>query len=98
GRTAGSNGDVIVFRSDGYALAADGHEIDAVAFERLAAEGHELLDAGRAPEADAILHKALELWRGAAYQGYRYTGFGAAEGERLDELRRTAAEDLVESG
>jgi WD40 repeat protein len=37
------------------------------------------------------------MWRGAAYQGFRYTGFGAAEGERLDELRRTATEDLIDS-
>src|SRR5262249_62417515 len=39
----------------------------------------------------------LGLWRGDAYQGYRSTGFGATEADRLDELRRTAAEDLIES-
>src|SRR5262245_30371344 len=96
-RAAGSNGDVIVFRSGGYALEQDGHQIDAVGFEELATEGHRLLDAGRTDEADGLLAEALELWRGAAYQGYRFTGFGAAEGERLDELRRTAAEDLIEA-
>ena len=41
-----------------------------------------------------LLVHALGLWRGDAYQGYRYTNFGAAEGERLDEPTR-AAEDLV---
>jgi hypothetical protein len=40
---------------------------------------------------------ALGLWRGVAYQGYRYTGFGAAEGDRLEELRRAATEDLIDS-
>jgi DNA-binding SARP family transcriptional activator len=97
GRAAGSNGDVIVFRSGGYSLDRDGHEIDALGFEELAAEGHRLLDSGDTGDADRVLGEALELWRGAAYQGYRYTRFGAAEGDRLDELRRTAAEDLIES-
>src|SRR5512132_494935 len=96
-RSAGSNMDVIVFRADGYTLESDGHEIDAVSFERLAGEGHRLLDTGRPAEADHVLEEALGLWRGPAYQGYRYTGFGAAEGDRLDELRRTATEDLIDS-
>jgi WD40 repeat protein/DNA-binding SARP family transcriptional activator len=96
-RSAGSNVDVIVFRADGYTLESDGHEIDAISFEQLTVEGHRLLDSGRAREAEPVLQEALRLWRGAAYQGYRYTGFGAAEGERLDELRRTATEDLIDS-
>jgi WD40 repeat protein/DNA-binding SARP family transcriptional activator len=96
-RPAGSNVDVIVFRADGYTLENDGHEIDAVSFERLAVEGHRLLDIGHPAEADPVLEEALGLWRGPAYQGYRYTGFGAAEGDRLDELRRTATEDLIDS-
>ena len=96
-RPAGSNVDVIVFRADGYTLESDGHEIDAVSFEQLAVEGHRLLDTGRPAEADPVLEEALGLWRGPAYQGYRYTGFGAAEGDRLDELRRTATEDLIDS-
>jgi WD40 repeat protein/DNA-binding SARP family transcriptional activator len=96
-RSAGSNADVIVFRADGYTLESDGHEIDAVSFEQLAVEGHRLLATGRTGEADPVLHEALGLWRGPAYQGYRYTGFGGAEGDRLDELRRTATEDLIDS-
>jgi WD40 repeat protein/DNA-binding SARP family transcriptional activator len=96
-RSAGSNVDVIVFRADGYALESDGHEIDAISFEQLAVEGHRLLATGRTGEADPVLQEALRLWRGTAYQGYRYTGFGAAEGDRLDELRRTATEDLMDS-
>src|SRR5512132_186578 len=96
-RSAGSNVDVIVFRADGYTLESDGHEIDAVSFEQLAVEGHRLLATGRIGEADPVLQEALGLWRGPAYQGYRYTGFGAAEGNRLDELRRTATEDLIDS-
>jgi WD40 repeat protein/DNA-binding SARP family transcriptional activator len=96
-RSAGSNVDVIIFRADGYTLESDGHEIDANSFEQLAVEGHRLLDTGRPAEADPVLEEALGLWRGPAYQGYRYTGFGAAEGDRLDELRRTATEDLIDA-
>ena len=43
------------------------------------------------------LDEALDLWRGQAYQGYRYTGFGAAEGEKLDEDRRSATEDRIDA-
>src|SRR5205823_4873114 len=96
-RSRGSSPDVIVSRGDGYSVQANGHHIDATIFEQLAGDGHRLLDAGRPGEADPVLTEALGLWRGAAYQGYRYTSFGAAEGERLDEIRRTASEDLVDS-
>src|SRR5207249_559430 len=94
---AGSDVDVIVFRADGYTLESDGHEIDAISFEQLAAEGHRLLATGRTGGADPVLQEAQGLWGGTAYEGYRYTGFGGAEGDRLDELRRTATEDLIDS-
>src|SRR5215472_3473340 len=97
GQSPGSNHDVIVSRGASYALEPGGHLIDAVSFEQLAGDGHRLLAAGRPQEADRLLEEALGLWRGAAYQGYRYTGFGAAEGDRLEELRRAAAEDLIDA-
>jgi DNA-binding SARP family transcriptional activator len=34
---------------------------------------------------------------GRRLPGVPYTGFGAAEGDRLEELRRTAAEDLIDA-
>src|SRR4026208_1607672 len=43
GRAAGATGGVIVARSGGYSRSRDGHEIDALGFEELAAEGHRLL-------------------------------------------------------
>ncbi len=84
-------------RGDGYELIADGHQIDAVRFEALAGEGHRLLGAGNPDDADLVLEEALDLWRGAAYQGFRYTGFGGSEGERLEELRRAAIEDRIDA-
>lgn len=97
GQSAGPNHEVIVSRGAGYALERAGHLIDALSFEQLASDGHRLLAAGRPGEAGRLLEEALGLWRGTAYQGYRYTAFGAAEGDRLGELRRTAAEDLIDA-
>jgi DNA-binding SARP family transcriptional activator len=97
GQSPGSNHDVIVSRGAGYALEPAGHLIDALRFEQLASDAHRLLAARQPREAHRLLEEALDFWRGAAYQGYRYTGFGASEGERLDELRRTASEGLIDS-
>ena len=94
-----SNGPrkLIDARGAGYAFEVDGHLIDAVRFEQLASDGSRALGSGRPRDAIALLQEALTLWRGTAYQDFRYTRFGATEGERLDELRRTALEDLIDA-
>ncbi len=89
--------EILRSRGDGYELIRDGHQIDAVRFEQLAGEGHRLLEVGNPEEADLVLEEALRLWRGTAYQDYRYTGFGGSEGERLEELRRAAIEDRIDA-
>ena len=96
-RSAEGGTETLRSRGDGYELLADGHQIDAARFEALAREGHRLLGAGNPSEADVVLDEALDLWRGAAYQGFRYTGFGGSEGERLEELRRAAIEDRIDA-
>ena len=97
GRSPGSGGHVIVSQGAAYALELDGHLIDARRFEELAEHAHRLLASEDAEAARPILEEALGFWRGAAYEGFRYTGFGASEGERLDELRRAAREDLIDA-
>ena len=89
--------EILRTRSDGYELMAAGPEIDAVRFEQLAGEGHRFLESGNPEEADRVLEQALDLWRGAAYQEYRYVGFGGSEGQRLEELRRAAIEDRFDA-
>jgi WD40 repeat protein/DNA-binding SARP family transcriptional activator len=97
GRPAGSTSDLIATRGGGYLLEVGEDEIDAARFERLAEEGRRLLDSARLNDADAALEEALGLWRGTAYQDCRYTGFGTSEGERLEELRRSAVEDRIDA-
>jgi WD40 repeat protein/DNA-binding SARP family transcriptional activator len=89
--------DVIASRGGGYVLEVDGHEIDALRFEQLAAEGRRLIDAAHMKDAGAALEEALGLWRGNAFQEFRYSSFGGSEGERLAELRRAAVEDLIDT-
>jgi WD40 repeat protein/DNA-binding SARP family transcriptional activator/energy-coupling factor transporter ATP-binding protein EcfA2 len=96
-RAAGSTSDVIVTRGNGYTLEVATDEVDSLRFEELAERGRRLLDSGRAEDAASALDEALGLWRGSAYQEYRYTGFGTSEGERLEELRRSAEEDRVDT-
>jgi WD40 repeat protein/DNA-binding SARP family transcriptional activator len=97
GRPAGSTSDLIATRGGGYLLDVESREVDALRFEQLAEEGRRLLDSGRPKDADTALEEALGLWRGTAYQGYRYTGFGTSEGGRLEELRRSASEDRIDA-
>ena len=97
GGSAKAKSDVIETRGGGYMLDVSDDEIDAIRFERLAEQGRRFLDAGRPGDAGAVLKEALGLWRGAAYQDHRYTVFGTSEGERLEELRRSALEDRVDT-
>jgi WD40 repeat protein/DNA-binding SARP family transcriptional activator len=96
-RSARTTNDLIETRGGGYLLDVSDDQIDAIRFERLAEEGRRLLDAGRPQDAGPALEQALGLWRGAAYQDYRYTGFGTSEGERLEELRRSVLEDRIDT-
>jgi DNA-binding SARP family transcriptional activator/WD40 repeat protein len=81
----------------GYRLAVDPGDIDAVAFEQLAAEGRRRLATGDTTEAAAVLEDALRLWRGPAYADLADASFAIGEAARLDELRCATAEDLAEA-
>jgi WD40 repeat protein/DNA-binding SARP family transcriptional activator len=97
GRSRDGSSHVITTRSGGYLLAVEPRDVDALRFQRLAEDARRLLEAGRTNDAGSALEEALELWRGSAYQEYRYTGFGTSEGERLEELRRSAMEDWIDT-
>ena len=80
----------------GYRLALADGDLDARQFERLAAEGHRLLeeDPGRAGQ---TLREALALWRGRALADFAYEDFAQRDIARLDELRLAAIEDRIDA-
>ncbi|MEO6085960.1 MAG: BTAD domain-containing putative transcriptional regulator [Umezawaea sp.] len=84
----------VEFHGGGYRLSVDPDEVDAHRFERLAAEGGQLLAAGGRAQAATVLREALELWRGPALVDLP----DSARAARLEELRLTATEDLAEAG
>ena len=58
--------DTVAQSQAGYRLAVEPDAVDAVRFERLAADGAQALRAGDAREAAHVLANALGLWRGPA--------------------------------
>ncbi len=84
--------DVLVTQPPGYLLRVDPEAIDAVRFEREAAEGMRALASGDAYGALDALDRALGLWRGAAYSDFGFEEFAQAEIVRLNEIRLAAIE------
>jgi predicted ATPase/DNA-binding SARP family transcriptional activator len=85
-------------RGAGYALELDQVSLDAARFERLLKEGRKALAEGNPALAGALVGRALDLWRGAAYADVSYEDFARAEAERLEELRQEAIEERIEAG
>ena len=95
--TAGSNADeIIVTRPPGYGFSSDGHRIDAVEFAARADEGGKQVAADPV-NAIATLEDALAMWRGPAYEEFIYEDWARPEIDRLEELRATAQENLIEA-
>jgi DNA-binding SARP family transcriptional activator len=97
GRARGAPGEVLVTREPGYLLRVRPGALDAARFEELTAAGRRALGDGSAEVAGAMLREALGLWRGRAFEEFLDADFGAAESDRLAELRLVAVEDRVEA-
>src|SRR5690242_16734466 len=54
---------LLATRRPGYALEVDTEQVDALRFERLAADGRVALEAGEHASAAGLLREALGLWR-----------------------------------
>jgi hypothetical protein len=80
----------------GYRLAPDGEDLDTVRFERLAERGRALAATGDAIRAASAFTRALSLWRGQPLEELDGWQPGKSEAARLDELRKTIGEDLLE--
>ncbi len=84
-------------REHGYELALDPERLDAHRFERLVGEGRTELAAGRPERAAAALDGGLSLWRGPPLADLAYERFAQRAIMRLDDLRITACEQLIEA-
>jgi predicted ATPase/DNA-binding SARP family transcriptional activator len=81
----------------GYRLTVSSDDVDAHCFSRLARTGHDALMAGDHSRAAETLREALTLWRGTALADVVEAPYAAAEQARLEGLRLTAREDLLEA-
>jgi DNA-binding SARP family transcriptional activator len=95
--SAAGLGELLETRQQGYRLDVDDDCIDAVRFERLAADGRRALDEGAAENAVELLRASLQMWRGPAFADVVTAAFATAEAARLEELRLTATEDCIEA-
>jgi DNA-binding SARP family transcriptional activator len=77
----------------GYVLEVSPDQIDLGRFERLTAEARVAEGDERAEK----LREALELWQGPPLADLAYEPFAEREAPRLEELRTTALEDLVDA-
>jgi YVTN family beta-propeller protein len=84
-------------RGHGYLLALEPEQLDLGRFERLLAEGRELLAEGEAERAAEALRAALALWRGPPLSDFASEPFAHGEIARLEELRLAALEERIEA-
>ncbi len=96
-RLRGVLGAAIESHPAGYRLTLDPGHVDALAFEELAGLGSRALAGGDPARASAILRQALALWRGPALAGLAETEPTGGIAARLEELRRSATADRIES-
>ena len=96
-RATGRPSRVVLTQPPGYLLVVAEEQLDARRFERLAAEGRQRLAAGDAEAACSLLTQALGLWRGPALADFGFEDFAQTEAARLEELRLTATEDLMQA-
>jgi DNA-binding SARP family transcriptional activator len=87
----------ILTRPPGYVLQVAPQALDAARFEQLAGEGRRALAAGEPAAAREHLTAALALWRGNAYEEFDGVETLAAEGMRLERLRRGAVQDRIDA-
>jgi predicted ATPase/DNA-binding SARP family transcriptional activator len=92
-----SGADAVVTRAPGYLLDVPSTDVDALRFERLLGEGRAAAARGDHLTASVVLAEALALWRGDALVDVPFEGAVASARTRLQELRRSAAEDRADA-
>ncbi len=87
----------VVTRPPGYVLAVSPEAVDAVRFERLAAQGRRALHLRQPALAAQRLTAAMDLWRGEPYADLADVPFAQAERIRLEAVRLAALEARVDA-
>ena len=80
----------------GYELVLDPADLDASIFEQLIGSARQSQATGDLAQATEQLNEALALWRGPTLVDVLPDLTGVTVGQRLDELRRVAVEDLAD--
>lgn len=93
----GDAGGRLVTRPPGYVLELGAEELDSERCERLYDRGRSALRAGDPGGAAALLESAVELWRGPPLADFTYEPFAQAAIARLQELRLSCREELIEA-
>jgi DNA-binding SARP family transcriptional activator len=96
-RSLSKHQDVIARRGEGYLLDIAPDRVDALVFERLAAQARSVTGPGQAARRANLLNQALMMWRGPALEGLPRTAVMTAEASRLDELRLGVMEERIEA-
>lgn len=86
----------ILSRPPGYLIELHPHELDALQFRELLAQGQAVMSVNPS-RALEILDDALALWRGPAFAEFADEDVARAEAACLEELRETAVEHRVEA-
>jgi DNA-binding winged helix-turn-helix (wHTH) protein len=94
GRRSYAADGVLTSSGDGYELRVPGAEVDVTEFLARRDEAARARSAGDVPGERRALRAALDLWTGPALDGVSGP-FAEAQRQRLDELRRTAADRLA---
>ena len=89
--------DRIARRAGGYVLVVDDEEVDASCFEVEAQAGERALAEGKGDLARRLFVTALERWRGPALMDVRDMSWARVETTRLEELRRSSQESLIDT-
>ncbi|MBV8989951.1 MAG: AAA family ATPase, partial [Solirubrobacterales bacterium] len=93
----GDAGKRLLTRAPGYLLEIGPDEIDADRCARLYATARGALAAGEPARASALLSEAQTLWRGPPLADFTYEPFAQATIARLEELRISCREELIEA-
>jgi DNA-binding SARP family transcriptional activator len=96
-RALGPAGGRLLTRPRGYVLELDADELDAARCKRLFDSGRSVLGAGDPAAAAALLQSAQALWRGPPLADFTYEPFAQATIARLEELRLSCREELIEA-